>query len=192
MFECHDGSGAALFQPRLTAAWLDQRPVQLLLRSDAHQICTKQGHTVWPPSPVTKEVPAREEMLTVTLQDFSTASPPPWTARHPSCPLALSPSRPLAFLLPAHNGMPTQAGRWVRCFGTGFEQFASLLATATVGAVGTPAGTSAASALGGPIDRTQVSRRRHCHFTDVPLSIAIDTPTKMERGVQQNDSLADG
>jgi hypothetical protein len=51
LFECHDGSPAAIFQARLTAQWLDKRPIRLLLDANRIQVCTKMGFTVWPASP---------------------------------------------------------------------------------------------------------------------------------------------
>eukprot|EP01051_Picozoa_sp_SAG22_P008623 SAG22_NODE_668_length_7998_cov_4.353462_2_plen_320_part_00 len=72
LFECHDGTSAAVFQPRLTAAWLDKRVLSLRLHTGKHQICNKQGHTVFPPLPVTKGVPPRDEAVSLTLEDFAT------------------------------------------------------------------------------------------------------------------------
>jgi len=51
LFECHDGTGAAMFQARLAAQWLDERRVHLQLDDRRLQVCTKQGHTVWPEEP---------------------------------------------------------------------------------------------------------------------------------------------
>lgn len=60
LFECHDGTGVVTFQPRRTAQWLDERMVKLSLSDQRHQVCDKQGYTVWPDGPWTK---AREESL---------------------------------------------------------------------------------------------------------------------------------
>jgi len=51
LFECHDGTGAAMFQARLAAQWLDERRVQVQLDDRRLQVCTKQGHTIWPEEP---------------------------------------------------------------------------------------------------------------------------------------------
>lgn len=51
LFECHDGTGAAMFQARRTAQWLDQRRLLLQLDNRRVQVCTKQGHTLWPQTP---------------------------------------------------------------------------------------------------------------------------------------------
>ena len=60
LFGCHDGTSAVTFQPRKTAQWLDERRVCLRLNDRRHQLCDKQGHTVWPDSPWTK---ARNESV---------------------------------------------------------------------------------------------------------------------------------
>ncbi len=57
LFECHDGTGAAIFQSRLRAQWIDRRRVCLRLDDRRHQVCTKLGHTLWPPQPWTKGKP---------------------------------------------------------------------------------------------------------------------------------------
>ena len=51
LFECYDGTGAAVFQPRKTAQWIDERLVCLDLDDRRTQVCDKQGHTVWPETP---------------------------------------------------------------------------------------------------------------------------------------------
>ena len=51
LFECHDGSGAAMFQARQTAQWLDQRRLHLELDDRRVLVCTKGGHTLWPEEP---------------------------------------------------------------------------------------------------------------------------------------------
>jgi len=69
LFECHDGSGAAIFQPRLTAQWLDQRRVHLKLDDRRLQICTKQGYTLWPAAPWTKGKPEGVRDFSMTLAE---------------------------------------------------------------------------------------------------------------------------
>ena len=69
LFECHDGSGAAIFQPRLTAQWLDRRRVHLKLDDRRLQICTKQGHTLWPAEPWGKGKPERVCNFSMTLAE---------------------------------------------------------------------------------------------------------------------------
>ena len=54
LFECHDGTGAAIFQSRLAAQWIDERRVHLQLDDRRLQVCTKLGHTIWPQEPWTK------------------------------------------------------------------------------------------------------------------------------------------
>ena len=51
LFECHDGTAAAIFQARRTAQWIDQRTLHLQLDDRRLQICTKLGHTLWPQEP---------------------------------------------------------------------------------------------------------------------------------------------
>jgi hypothetical protein len=51
LFECHDGTGAAMFQARRTAQWIDERRLHLELDKRRLQICTKGGHTLWPAAP---------------------------------------------------------------------------------------------------------------------------------------------
>lgn len=57
LFECHDYSGAAIFQARLSAQWLDTRPIRLRLNPARLLVCDKRGHTVWPPTPWKKGDP---------------------------------------------------------------------------------------------------------------------------------------
>ncbi len=57
LFECHDKTSAAIFQARLSAQWLDKRPILLRLNPTRHLVCTKLGHTVWPPGPWRKGMP---------------------------------------------------------------------------------------------------------------------------------------
>ena len=51
LFECYDGTGAALFQPRQTAQWIDERRICVRLDDRRTQVCDKQGHTIWPETP---------------------------------------------------------------------------------------------------------------------------------------------
>ena len=57
VFECRDSTCAAIFQARLSAQWLDRRPILLTLDPTRIQVCTKQGHTIWPPRPWAKGDP---------------------------------------------------------------------------------------------------------------------------------------
>ena len=67
LFECHDGTAAAIFQSRLTGQWLDERRVHLRLDDRRLQVCTKLGHTVWPPEPWTKGKPEEVGDYSMTL-----------------------------------------------------------------------------------------------------------------------------
>ena len=69
LFECHDGTAAAMFQSRLTAQWVDDRWVHLQLDDRRLQICTKNGHTVWPQTPWEKGKPECVEEYRMTLAD---------------------------------------------------------------------------------------------------------------------------
>ena len=69
LFECHDGTGAAMFQSRLRAQWVDQRQVHLQLDDRRLQVCTKNGHTLWPPTPWEKGKPERMGEYSMTLAD---------------------------------------------------------------------------------------------------------------------------
>ena len=51
LFECYDGSSAAIFQARLTAQWLDRRPISLELDPSRVMLCSTLGYTAWPPKP---------------------------------------------------------------------------------------------------------------------------------------------
>ena len=53
-FELEDGAPAAVYQSRQHAQWLDKRLIQLQLDPTRIQVCTKLGHTVWPPRPMQK------------------------------------------------------------------------------------------------------------------------------------------
>ncbi|MBN1444665.1 MAG: hypothetical protein JW957_00980 [Candidatus Omnitrophica bacterium] len=54
LFECYDGTAAAIFQARLHAQWLDKRPIRLQLNPSRLLVCNKRGHTVWPLKPFKK------------------------------------------------------------------------------------------------------------------------------------------
>lgn len=69
LFECHDGTGAAMFQARLTAQWVDQRRLHLRLDDRRLQVCTKNGHTLWPQTPWEKGKPKRVGEYSMTLAD---------------------------------------------------------------------------------------------------------------------------
>ena len=69
LFECHDGTGAAMFQSRLTAQWVDERRVHLRLDDRRLQICTKNGHTIWPQTPWEKGKPECVGEYSMTLAD---------------------------------------------------------------------------------------------------------------------------
>ena len=69
LFECHDGTGAAMFQSRLTAQWVDDRWVVLQLDDRRLQICTKNGHTLWPQTPWEKGKPECVGEYSMTLAD---------------------------------------------------------------------------------------------------------------------------
>jgi hypothetical protein len=69
LFECYDGTGAAIFQARLTPQWLDKRPI--LMRADPTRllVCTKTGFTVWPERPPAKGDPDEPRPFIVTTSD---------------------------------------------------------------------------------------------------------------------------
>ena len=69
LFECHDGTAAAIFQARLTAQWVDERRVHLMLDDRRLQVCAKLGHTVWPEEPWCKGKPERVLEYSMTLAD---------------------------------------------------------------------------------------------------------------------------
>ena len=69
LFECYDGTGAAIFQSRLTAQWVDERRLHLRLDNRRLQVCTKSGHTVWPHTPWEKGKPERVDAYSMTLAD---------------------------------------------------------------------------------------------------------------------------
>ena len=51
LFECAASTGAAIFQARRTAQWIDERRVHLQLDDRRLQVCSKGGHTLWPGEP---------------------------------------------------------------------------------------------------------------------------------------------
>ena len=69
LFECHDGTGAAIFQARSTAQWVDDRYLYLRLDDRRLQVCTKNGHTIWPQTPWEKGKPERIDTYSMTLAD---------------------------------------------------------------------------------------------------------------------------
>lgn len=69
LFECHDGTAAAIFQSRLTAQWVDERRLNVQLDARRLQVCTKNGHTIWPATPWEKGKPERIEEYSMTLAD---------------------------------------------------------------------------------------------------------------------------
>ena len=66
LFECHDGTAAAMFQARRHAQWIDRRRISLRLDDRRIQVCTKLGHTVWPDEPWEKGKP--EHILDFSLE----------------------------------------------------------------------------------------------------------------------------
>ena len=69
LFECHDGSGAAIYQARLSAQWLDQRPIRVQLDPSRTLVCNKRGHTAWPPQPWGKGDSQELQPYTLTTAD---------------------------------------------------------------------------------------------------------------------------
>ena len=69
LFECYDGSSAAIFQARLSAQWLDRRPIKLKLYPDKVMLCTTLGHTAWPSKPWKKGDPDQLYAHTITTAD---------------------------------------------------------------------------------------------------------------------------
>jgi len=69
LFECHDGTCAVTFQPRLSAQWIDERCVYLRLSNRRHQVCDKLGHTVWPSAPWTKDQQEAEHEYALPLKE---------------------------------------------------------------------------------------------------------------------------
>lgn len=69
LFECHDGTSAAIFQARLTAQWVDDRYIHLRLDDRRLQVCTKNGHTIWPQTPWEKGRPECIGAYSMTLAD---------------------------------------------------------------------------------------------------------------------------
>lgn len=69
LFECHDGSGAAMFQARRTAQWIDGRRVHIDLDDKRVQVSTKGGHTLWPETPWEKGQSEVVRPYSMTLQE---------------------------------------------------------------------------------------------------------------------------
>ncbi|NKB70642.1 MAG: hypothetical protein GKR89_26530 [Candidatus Latescibacteria bacterium] len=69
IFECYDGTGAAMFQARQTAQWIDRRRIELQLDDRRLQVCTKQGHTIWPKTPWEKGVVEAVRPYSMLLQE---------------------------------------------------------------------------------------------------------------------------
>ena len=69
LFECHDGSSAAIYQARLSAQWLDHRPIRLQLDPGRILVCNKRGHTAWPPKPWEKRDSQELQSYTLTTAD---------------------------------------------------------------------------------------------------------------------------
>ena len=69
LFECHDGTSAAMFQSRLKAQWVDERRLDLQLDDRRLQVCTKNGHTIWPPTPWEKGKTERIIAYSMTLAE---------------------------------------------------------------------------------------------------------------------------
>jgi len=57
LFELYDRTGAAIFQSRLTAQYLDRRPIRLALDPARTYVCTTTGVSVWPEEPPIRAVP---------------------------------------------------------------------------------------------------------------------------------------
>ena len=69
IFECHDGSSAAIYQGRMTAQWIDERRISIELNNRRNQVCTKLGHTVWPEKPWKKGDREQMNRYSMTLAD---------------------------------------------------------------------------------------------------------------------------
>jgi hypothetical protein len=69
VFECHDGTGAAIYQARRHAQWIDQRRVSVQLNTMTMQVCLKSGHTVWPKEPWAKGMQEQTLEYSMTLID---------------------------------------------------------------------------------------------------------------------------
>ena len=69
IFECFDGTSAAIFQARRTAQWLDKRRIQLHLDDRRTQVSTKLGHTLWPPTPWAKGKEEHISEYSMTMAD---------------------------------------------------------------------------------------------------------------------------
>ena len=69
LFQCGDGTAAAMFQARRTAQWIDERRVHLALDDRRIQVCTKLGHTVWPETPWEKGKAEAVRPYSMALKD---------------------------------------------------------------------------------------------------------------------------
>ena len=69
VFECHDGTGAAIYQARRHAQWIDHRRISLQLNTRTMQVWLKSGHTVWPKEPWAKGMPEETLEYSMTLID---------------------------------------------------------------------------------------------------------------------------
>ena len=67
VFECHDGTAAAIFQTRRHAQWIDDRRIELQLNTMRHQVWNKRGHTLWPETEWAKHDPIETKIYTFTL-----------------------------------------------------------------------------------------------------------------------------
>ncbi len=70
LFQLADGCNAALFQARLTAQWLDRRPIEIKLDPRNHWVSNKQGKSVWPENlPATGDAGERVPFHLYTAQE---------------------------------------------------------------------------------------------------------------------------
>jgi len=69
LFELYDTTCAALFQPRLTMQYYDERRVRLQLDPARNQLCTPLGFTVWPKEPPYHSTPREPQLVTIRTGD---------------------------------------------------------------------------------------------------------------------------
>ena len=69
VFELHDGTGAAMFQARRTAQWVDERRLHLMLDDSRLQVSSKRDHTIWPAAPWDKYKPEQVLPYSMTLSE---------------------------------------------------------------------------------------------------------------------------
>ena len=69
LFQCGDGTAAAIFQARRTAQWIDERRVHIALDDRRIQVCTKLGHTLWPEAPWEKGKTETVQLYSMALKD---------------------------------------------------------------------------------------------------------------------------